>query len=67
LAHEDAGALELSMAGALRHIARHYDRVRAEIRQHPLERFDEAQVGVSAEVKITQMQQLNGHESSCTV
>jgi len=64
---ERPGPLQLAVAGALREVPGDYGGIGAEVRNHFLERLDLPNVGEGAEVQIGEVQQLDGHESACTV
>jgi hypothetical protein len=59
--------LKFAVPGAQAEIARDRDDIRPQLGQHLLQRLDLADVGRPAEVRITQMEDLNRHESICTV
>ncbi len=64
---EGATALKLAVARALREIAADHDRVGAEIGQHPLQCFDHRHVGEPAEVHISDVGDLDGHNLASIV
>ena len=55
------------VACALGHIARNHHRVGPQVGDHPLDRLDLADVRQAAEVRIGEVEDLNGHDSTCTV
>ena len=65
--HQRPGPLQLPVTRPLRQVPRHHDRVGPQVGNHLLEPFDLLELRHAAEVKIGQVQQLDGHDSACTV
>jgi hypothetical protein len=66
-AREGARPLELAVPGALRYVAADHDRVGPQVRKHRFQRLNLTGIGDDPEVQIRDVQQLDGHDSICTV
>ena len=64
---ERPSPLQLAVARALGEVPGDHRGIGPEVRNHFLERLDLPDVGEAAEVQIGEVQQLNGHDSACTV
>ena len=55
------------MARPLGHVTRDHHRIGPQVGDHAFERLDLPDVGEAAEMQVGDVQQLDGHDSACTV